>query len=133
MVEIVDIDVHPKFVAGKNYHNLAVLTLGKFYNPNKIYQIIAPGCIWKEERITDPIVFFSGYGPEVKNEPEDVAKNVSLKVLVALVTENGRCEASDAWKVNSTLWSGFNSDFLCTFNPIDLVPGICKVCLLQFP
>uniref|UniRef100_A0A8W7PNC1 Peptidase S1 domain-containing protein n=1 Tax=Anopheles coluzzii TaxID=1518534 RepID=A0A8W7PNC1_ANOCL len=127
MVEIVDIDVHPKFVAGKNYHNLAVLTLGKFYNPNKIYQIIAPGCIWKEERITDPIVFFSGYGPEVKNEPEDVAKNVSLKVLVALVTENGRCEASDAWKVNSTLWSGFNSDFLCTFNPIDLVPGICKL------
>uniref|UniRef100_A0A182WVA5 Peptidase S1 domain-containing protein n=1 Tax=Anopheles quadriannulatus TaxID=34691 RepID=A0A182WVA5_ANOQN len=127
MVEIVDIDVHPKFVAGKNYHNLAMLTLGKFYNPNKIYQIIAPGCIWKEERITDPIVFFSGYGPEVKNEPEDVAKNVSLKVLVALVTENGRCEASDAWKVNSTLWSGFNSDFLCTFNPIDLVPGICKL------
>uniref|UniRef100_A0A182TRY9 Peptidase S1 domain-containing protein n=1 Tax=Anopheles melas TaxID=34690 RepID=A0A182TRY9_9DIPT len=127
MVEIVDIDVHPKFVAGKTYHNLAVLTLGKFYNPNKIYQIIAPGCIWKEERITDPIVFFSGYGPEVKNEPEDVANNVSLKVLVALVTENGRCEASDAWKVNSTLWSGFNSDFLCTFNPIDLVPGICKL------
>ncbi|XP_053658338.1 uncharacterized protein LOC128707410 [Anopheles marshallii] len=127
LVEIVDIVVHPKFVAGKNYHNLAVLTLGKFYNPNKIYQIIAPGCIWKEDRITDPIVFFSGYGPEVKNQPEDVAKNVSLKVLVALVTENGRCEANDAWKVNSTLWSGFNSDFLCTYNPIDLVPGICKL------
>uniref|UniRef100_A0A182VXZ5 Peptidase S1 domain-containing protein n=1 Tax=Anopheles minimus TaxID=112268 RepID=A0A182VXZ5_9DIPT len=127
LVEIVDIDVHPKYVAGKHYHNLAVLTLGKYYNPNKIYQIIAPGCIWKEERITDPIVFFSGYGPEVKNQPEDVAKNVSLKILVALVTENGRCEANDAWKVNSTVWTGFNSDFLCTYNPIDLVPGICKL------
>uniref|UniRef100_A0A182N4I6 Peptidase S1 domain-containing protein n=1 Tax=Anopheles dirus TaxID=7168 RepID=A0A182N4I6_9DIPT len=126
-IKIVDIDVHPKYVAGKNYHNLAVLTLGKFYNPNKIYQIVAPGCIWREERITDPIVFFSGYGPEVKNEPTDVAKNVSLKILVALVTENGRCEASDAWKVNSTLLSGFNSDFLCTYNPIDLVPEICKL------
>uniref|UniRef100_A0A182R5S5 Peptidase S1 domain-containing protein n=1 Tax=Anopheles funestus TaxID=62324 RepID=A0A182R5S5_ANOFN len=127
LVEIDNIDVHPKYVAGKNYHNLAILTLRKFYNPNKIYQIIAPGCIWKEERITDPIVFFSGYGPEVKNQPEDIAKNVSLKVLVALVTENGRCEANDAWKVNSTLWTGFNSDFLCTYNPIDLVPGICKL------
>ncbi|XP_050068832.1 uncharacterized protein LOC126557190 [Anopheles maculipalpis] len=127
LVEIVNIDVHPKYVAGKNYHNLAVLTLSKFYNPNKIYQIIAPGCIWREERITDPIVFFSGYGPEVKNQPQDVAKNVSLKILVALVTENGRCEANDAWKVNSTLWTGFNSDFLCTYNPIDLVPGICKL------
>uniref|UniRef100_A0A182QR08 Peptidase S1 domain-containing protein n=1 Tax=Anopheles farauti TaxID=69004 RepID=A0A182QR08_9DIPT len=127
LIEIVDINVHPKYVAGTNYHNLAVLTLGKFYNPNKIYQIVAPGCIWREERITDPIVFFSGYGPEVKNEPTDVAKNVSLKVLVALATENGRCEASEAWKVNSTLLSGFNSDFLCTYNPIDLVPGICKL------
>ncbi|XP_053671427.1 uncharacterized protein LOC128721673 [Anopheles nili] len=127
LVEIIAIDVHPKYVAGKNYHNLAVLTLGKFYNPNKIYQIIAPGCIWKEERITDPIVFFSGYGPEVKNQPTDIAKNVSLKVLVALVTENGRCDTSDAWKVNSSLWTGFNSDFLCTYNPIDLVPGICKL------
>uniref|UniRef100_A0A182P7C8 Peptidase S1 domain-containing protein n=1 Tax=Anopheles epiroticus TaxID=199890 RepID=A0A182P7C8_9DIPT len=127
LVEIVGIDVHPKFVAGKSYHNLAVLTLGKFYNPNKIYQIIAPGCIWKEERITDPIVFFSGYGPEVKNQPADVAKNVSLKILVALVTENGRCEANEAWKVDSSAWTGFNSDFLCTYNPIDLVPGICKL------
>uniref|UniRef100_A0A182JVV4 Peptidase S1 domain-containing protein n=1 Tax=Anopheles christyi TaxID=43041 RepID=A0A182JVV4_9DIPT len=127
LVEIVHIDIHPKYISGKLYHNLAVLTLGKFYNPNKIYQIIAPGCIWKEERITDPIVFFSGYGPEVKNEPEDVAKHVSLKILVALVTENGRCEANDAWKVNSTVWAGFNSDFLCTYNPIELVPGICKL------
>ncbi|XP_058119562.1 uncharacterized protein LOC131284791 [Anopheles ziemanni] len=127
LVEIVDIDVHPKFVASRDYHNLAVLTLGKFYNPNKIYQIIAPGCIWKEERITDPVVFFSGYGPEVKNEPTDRAKNVSLKILVALATENGRCEATDAWQVNSTLVAGFNSDFLCTYNPIDLVPGICKL------
>uniref|UniRef100_A0AAG5CU23 Peptidase S1 domain-containing protein n=1 Tax=Anopheles atroparvus TaxID=41427 RepID=A0AAG5CU23_ANOAO len=111
MVAIVDIDVHPKFVASRDYHNLAVLTLEKFYNPNKIYQIIAPGCIWKEERITDPVVFFSGYGPEVKNEPTDMAKNVSLKILVALATENGRCEATDAWQVNNTLVAGFNSDF----------------------
>ncbi|ETN60593.1 hypothetical protein AND_007764 [Anopheles darlingi] len=127
LIDIVDIDLHPRYVASKSYNNLAVLTLGKFYNPNKIYQIIAPACMWKEERITDLIVFYSGYGPEVKNDPTDKLNSVSLKILVALLSENGRCEASDAWKVNSTLAAGFNSDFLCTYNPIDLVPGICKL------
>ncbi|XP_035777817.1 uncharacterized protein LOC118458944 isoform X2 [Anopheles albimanus] len=127
LIDIIDIDLHPRYIASKSYNNLAVLTLAKFYNPNKIYQIIAPACIWKEDRITDLIVFYSGYGPEVKNEPTDKVNNVSLKILVALLSENGRCEANDAWKVNSTLAAGFNSDFLCTYNPIDLVPGICKL------
>ncbi|XP_058055826.1 uncharacterized protein LOC131207233 [Anopheles bellator] len=128
LIEIVDIDLHPQYVPGKSYNNLAVLTLGKFYNPNKIYQIIAPACMWKEDRITDLVMFFSGYGPEVKDDPKEKANNVSLKILVALLTENGRCEANDVRKVNGTsLAGGFNSDFLCTHNPIDLVPGICKL------
>lgn len=112
---------------GKHYHDIALLTLDKFYNPHKIYQFTAPACIWRNEQIPEPIVFYSGYGPDFTGSMSSSVSNVSLKILTAFYTENGICDKNYYSKFEEVLPQGFNRNFICAENPIELVPGICKV------
>ncbi|XP_055545243.1 uncharacterized protein LOC129730163 [Wyeomyia smithii] len=127
MIKITDINRHPMYVSGQHYNDIAVLTLDKFYNPHKIYQIVAPACIWKNERIPEPVVFFSAYGPDFTGSTMDATPSVPLKIITAFRLENGRCNTNDSSRFKDELPGGFNSDFICSENPVDLVPGICRL------
>ncbi|XP_053691229.1 transmembrane protease serine 9-like [Sabethes cyaneus] len=127
LIKITEIIRHPSYVQGQNYDDIAVLTLEKFYNSYKIYQIVAPACIWNNERIPEPIVFFSGYGPDFTGSAADKTSAVPLKILTAFYLENGRCNANYSSQFQNELPGGFNSNFICSENPIDLVPEICKL------
>ncbi|KAL1400520.1 hypothetical protein pipiens_007361 [Culex pipiens pipiens] len=127
LINITSIVRHPRYVAGKHYNDLAVLQLEKFYNPNKIYQIVAPACVWKNDRIPEPIVFYSGSGPDSSGSDSGKITSVPLKILTAFYLENGRCAANYSEKFKDELPGGFNNDFVCAENPVELVPGICQL------
>ncbi|XP_055605534.1 polyserase-2-like [Uranotaenia lowii] len=125
-IQIIDITRHPSWEPESSYNDLAVLKLEKFYNPHKIYQIVAPGCVWRKEAIPEPIVFYSGYGPDFTGVSITGSANVSLKILTAFNQENGKCNESYSGKFSDELEQGFTEDFVCAENPVELVPGICK-------
>lgn len=127
LINITEINRHPLYVPGKRYHDIAVLRLDKFYNPQKIYQIVAPACIWRKDNIPEPIVFYSAYGPDTSGELTAQVTNVPLKILTAFFLDNGRCNENYSTQFKSELPGGFNGDFVCAENPVDLVPGICKL------
>ncbi|XP_062554780.1 serine protease 53-like isoform X2 [Armigeres subalbatus] len=126
-IDIIDIIRHPLFVPGKHYNDIAVLQLAKFYNPHKIYQIVAPACIWRKDKIPEPIVFYSGYGEDSSGSSSSYEPYVPLKILTAFYLDNGRCNANYSEQFVEQLPGGFNGDFVCAENPIDLVPGICRL------
>ncbi|XP_055641759.1 serine protease 53-like isoform X2 [Toxorhynchites rutilus septentrionalis] len=126
-VKIVEIIRHPMYIPGEHYHDIALLTLVKFYNPHKIYQFTAPACIWRNERIPEPIVFYSGYGPDFTGPMSSAVSEVPLKILTALYTENGICDKNYNNKFVNELPQGFNRNFICAENPVELVPEICKL------
>ncbi|XP_039431531.1 transmembrane protease serine 9-like [Culex pipiens pallens] len=127
LININSIVRHPRYVAGKHYNDLAVLQLEKFYNLNKIYQIVAPACVWKNDRIPEPIVFYSGSGPDSSGSDNGKITSVPLKILTAFYLENGRCAANYSEKFKDELPGGFNNDFVCAENPVELIPGICQL------
>ncbi|EAT35014.1 AAEL012788-PA [Aedes aegypti] len=126
-IDITEITRHPLFVPGRHYNDIAVLRLDKFYNPHKIYQIVAPACIWNKGKIPEPIVFYSGYGPDSSGSSSSQETYVSLKILTAFFLDNGRCNSNYSSQFAQQLPGGFNGDFVCAENPVDLVPGICKL------
>ncbi|XP_062713543.1 prostasin-like [Aedes albopictus] len=126
-IEITGITRHPRFVSGKHYNDIAVLRLDKFYNPHKIYQIVAPSCIWNKDKIPEPIAFYSGYGPDSAGSSASHVTYVPLKILTAFYLDNGRCNTNYSAQFAQQLPGGFNGDFVCGENPVDLVPGICRV------
>ncbi|XP_061514315.1 serine protease 53 [Anopheles gambiae] len=112
---IEEVFVHPRFIKGQPYFDIAIIKLQKYANLDELY----PVCLWSEERHGDwrQVNLLAGASvPQMRSYVEEF--NISVKSSVQYDVDGYDCSVGE---------NVAHNDLKCISNDPTLVPGLCEV------